>query len=300
MNLSNKTKAVLYILASAFGFAMMNLFVRLAGDLPSMEKSFFRNLVAMLVAAFLLLREDDHPTFRTLLWGKGNLPDLLLRSAAGTVGILCNFYAVDHLLLANASMLNKMSPFFALLFSFLLLREKLTPVQVGVVAVAFGGSMLIVKPTLSNLDLVPSLLGLLGGICAGFAYTMVRKLGLKGERGSYIVFFFSTFSCLVLLPWLVLNYVPMTGYQLAMLLLAGVSATIGQFGITAAYTHAPAREVSVFDYSQVVFSAVLGYFVFRDVPDGWSFLGYLLIIGAAVVIFLYNNGYLQRRKENQG
>jgi drug/metabolite transporter (DMT)-like permease len=296
MNISPRTKAVLCILISALGFSMMNLFVRLAGDLPSPEKAFFRNLVSLVVAAILLRRSKDP----SLKWGKGNLPYLLIRAAAGTAGILCNFYAVDHLLLANASMLNKMSPFFVLLFSYLLLKEKLTPTQVGVVLVAFGGSLLIVKPVLSNLELIPSLLGLLGGLGAGLAYTMVRKLGLRGERGTYIVFFFSAFSCVVLVPYLLGNFVPMTAQQLCMLLLAGTSATVGQFGITAAYTHAPAREVSVFDYSQVIFSAILGFFVFGDVPDGLSVGGYVLIIGAAVVMFLYNNELLPSQKRPEG
>lgn len=296
MNLSERTKAVVCILISAFGFAMMNVFVRLAGDLPSIEKSFFRNLVSLVVAFVLLWRSGQ----RSLRWGKGNLPYLLVRSAAGTLGILCNFYAVDHLLLANASMLNKMSPFFVLIFSYFLLKEKLTPTQVGVVVVAFLGSLLIVKPVLSNLALGPSLLGLLGGICAGLAYTMVRRLGLRGERGAYIVFFFSAFSCLSVLPWTVTHFVPMTGQQLAMLLLAGAAATVGQFGITAAYTHAPAREVSVFDYSQVIFAALLGFAIFGDVPDWLSVWGYILIIGAAVVIFLYNNGLLPGQKKAKG
>lgn len=296
MNLSERTKAVVCILISAFGFAMMNVFVRLAGDLPSIEKSFFRNLVSLVVAFVLLWRSGQ----RSLRWGKGNLPYLLVRSAAGTLGILCNFYAVDHLLLANASMLNKMSPFFVLIFSYFLLKEKLTPTQVGVVVVAFLGSLLIVKPVLSNLALGPSLLGLLGGICAGLAYTMVRRLGLRGERGAYIVFFFSAFSCLSVLPWTVTHFVPMTAQQLAMLLLAGAAATVGQFGITAAYTHAPAREVSVFDYSQVIFAALLGFAIFGDVPDWLSVWGYILIIGAAVVIFLYNNGLLPGQKKAKG
>ena len=109
----------------------------------------------------------------------------------GTAGILCNFYAVDHLVLADASMLNKMSPFFAVLFSCLILKEKVTVPQGVIVAGAFIGSMFVVKPTFSNMDLIPSIIGLCGGIGAGAAYTMVRKLGENGEKGPFIVFFFS-------------------------------------------------------------------------------------------------------------
>lgn len=288
--MSNRTKGIVCIILSAFCFALMNAFVRLSGDLPSVQKSFFRNFVALFVALFILLREGGG--FRLK---QGTLPFHLLRSIAGTVGILCNFYAVDHLVLANASMLNKMSPFFVLIFSYLILREKLKPAQVLIVIAAFCGSLFIIKPTPANLELMPSLLGLLGGLGAGFAYTMVRKMGLMGERSALIVFFFSTFSCVVTLPWVIAHYVPMTGGQVLTLLGAGLAAAGGQFGITKAYTYAPGKEVSVYDYTQILFSALLGYFLFGQVPDGWSFLGYVLIIGAAVVMFLYNNGKLGKR-----
>ena len=281
--MSNRTKAIACILASAFCFALMNSFVRLSGPLPSFQKSFFRNLVAFFVALTILLREDKG--FRLK---KGCLPFHLLRSGFGTVGILCNFYAIDHLALSNASMLNKMSPFFVLIFSYFILKEKLTAAQGAIVVAAFAGALLIIKPTPANLELIPSFVGLLGGACAGFAYTMVRAMGLRGERGSLIVFFFSGFSCLSVLPMLLAGYEPMTFRQLLMLLGAGLSAAGGQFGITKAYTYAPAREVSVYDYSQIIFSALLGYFLFGQLPDLWSFVGYLLIIGAAFLMFLYN------------
>lgn len=213
---------------------------------------------------------------------------MLLRSVFGTLGILCNFYAVDHLVLADASMLNKMSPFFAVLFSFLILNEKVKVPQALMVAGAFAGSMFVVKPTLTNMDLVPSMIGLLGGIGAGAAYTMVRKLGENGEKGPFIVFFFSTFSCLFTLPWLIFDYHPMSLSQTAILLMAGIAAAGGQFAITAAYCHAPAREISVYDYSQIIFSAGLGFVIFGQVPDAFSWLGYGIICTMAVLMFLYN------------
>lgn len=289
-----KIKAICYIIFSAFCFAWMNAFVRLAGDLPSVEKSFFRNLVAAFVAFFILLREGKGFSLT-----KGCLPFHLLRSVLGTIGILCNFYAVDHLLLSNASMLNKMSPFFVLIFSYFVLKEKLTPFQLAAVIMAFAGSLFVVKPTLSNLDLVPSLIGLCSGIAAGGAYCMVRVLGLRGERSSVIVLFFSAFSCLSVVPWLMFHFQPITWHQLAMLFGAGVAATGGQFGITLAYTHAPAREVSVYDYSQIIFAAGLGYLLFSQLPDHWSVVGYVLIVGAALLIFLYNNGYLPFPKRTE-
>lgn len=284
MTENKKYRGIVCIVISAFCFALMNMFVRLAGDLPSVQKSFFRNFVAAIFAAIILVREGQGFKFR-----RENLRDLLLRAIFGTLGILCNFYAIDHLALADASMLNKMSPFFAVLFSFLILKERVTVPQALFVAGAFLGSMFVVKPTLSNMDLFPSLLGLLGGMGAGAAYTFVRKLGAAGERGPFIVFFFSAFSCVVTLPWLIFDYHPMSSGQLVILLLAGLAAAGGQFSITAAYCYAPAKEISIYDYSQIIFAAGLGFLVFGQIPDALSWLGYFIICGMAVLMFFYNN-----------
>lgn len=285
----NKYKGILFILMAAFFFALMNLFVRLSGDIPSIQKSFFRNLVA-LVFAYIILKKNKIE----FSGKKENLKYLIWRSTFGTLGILCNFYAVDHLVLADASMLNKLSPFFAILFSFFLLKEKISPVQLICVVVAFIGALFIIKPTVVGMDMIPSLIGLLGGLSAGLAYTIVRILGQKGEKGPFIVFFFSTFSCVVTLPYLIFNYHSMSLKQLFILLLAGLAAAGGQFSITSAYCYAPAKELSVYDYSQVVFSAFLGWIVFGQIPDGYSWLGYVIICGTAIFMYLY-----LRRKDRQ-
>ncbi len=200
-----KYKAILLIILSAFCFAFMNAFVKLSGDLPSIQKSFFRNFIAFLIAFVLLVKDRKSFHFQT-----NGMGYLLLRSVFGTIGILCNFYAIDQLVLSDASMLNKMSPFFTILFSWIFLKEKLKPFQGFAVLTAFLGSLLIIKPTLEFTDFIGSAAGLFGGICAGFAYCMVRILGQKGMSKTFIVACFSGFSCLVTLPYLVLDFHPMT------------------------------------------------------------------------------------------
>lgn len=283
-SLSSKTKGVIFIVLSALSFTSMNTFVRLAGDLPTMQKVFFRNFVAMVFAFFAMLKAGD--SFKPK---KGSVKYLLLRSAAGLAGVFGNFYALDKIELSDASMLNKMSPFFALVFSALFIKEKVKPKQAIAIAVAFIGSLFIIKPTFANTDLFASLAGFAGGMAAGGAYTCVRWLGIKGENGRLIVLFFSVFSCILTVPYLIFDYHYMTAFQWFLLLMAGLFAAGGQFAITAAYTHAPSREISVYDYSQIIFAAIVGFFVFGDVPDLWSFVGYIIIISMAVWMFLYNN-----------
>lgn len=276
----NKNKGIQYIVLSAFCFALMNTFVKLSGDIPSIQKSFFRNLVALIFAFILLKKSNENIRFK-----KENLGYLVLRSTLGTIGILCNFYAIDHLNLSDASMLGKLSPFFTIIFSLIFLKEKIHFYQVVAIIIAFLGSLFIIKPSFSNPVLIPSIIGIIGAIGAGGAYTTVRFLGSRGEKGAMIVFFFSTFSCLVVLPWIVLNYHPMSMDQLLYLLCAGLAAAGGQFAITAAYTYAAAKDISVYDYSQVIFAAILGFILFNQIPDYLSFIGYVIIF--SVSLFMY-------------
>lgn len=275
---------MMLIILSALSFTGMNACIRLSGDLPSVQKSFFRNFVAAIFAAITLAK-----THTSLKIPKDCRMAMFMRAFCGTIGLLCNFYAVDRLALADASMLNKLSPFFAVIFSIFILKEKALPKQIIAVVIAFIGSLFIIRPTFSNMELVPSVIGFLGGVGAGAAYTFVRYMGKRDVKGPVIVFCFSVFSCAVTLPLMLASFKPMSERQLVILLLAGLFAAGGQFSITGAYSFAPAKEVSVYDYSQVIFSAIVGFFLFGQIPVPMSIIGYVIIISVAVWSFIQNN-----------
>ena len=286
--LQGKNKGIVYIIMAAFCFAFMNLFVKLAGDLPAIQKSFFRNLVAVFFA-FAVLKKEHIP----LEVPKGTMKYLLGRSIMGTLGVFANFYAIGKLCIADASMLNKLSPFFAIIFSYFILKEKIKPYQFICVTAAFMGTLFILRPGLDNLVTVPAFIGMIGGLGAGFAYTCVRAASSRGVPGPFIVFFFSVFSCVSAIPFIIADHQAMSFWQLLSLLMAGLSATGGQFSITAAYSHAPAREISVYDYTQILFAALLGMIFLGEMPDVYSIIGYIIIIGAGVAMFL-----IRKKKED--
>lgn len=281
--MNSKTKGILYVITAAFGFSMMSVFVHLAGDLPVFQKAFFRNIVALIFVTGIMLKRKIG-----FLPEKKNVPALLGRSFFGTVGLLCNFYAIDKLVLADANMLNKLSPFFAIVFSIFLLSERPTLVQVLGVFAAFVGSAFIIKPSLGGYAVFPAIVGAIGGMGAGLAYTFVRYLGGKGENSFKIIFFFSAFSSLVCIPFMLADFEPFSLKSLIFLICAGISASVGQFGITKAYVCAPAKEISVYDYTQVLFAALFGFLIFGQIPDFLSVIGYCLICGAGIGMFFYN------------
>ena len=279
--LSNRTKGIIFIILSAFGFAMMSAFVKLAGDIPSFQKTFFRNLVSLFVALVIIIKHKG-----SFFGKKENQKVLIMRSTFGTLGIVFNYYAIDRLVLSDANMLNKLSPFFAIIFSALFLKEKIKPNQMIALIVAFIGMLFVVKPSF-DFTVIPAFAGVLGGISAAAAYTCVRALSGK-ESPDTIVFYFSLFSTIAVSPFMIATFTPMKILQILSLLCAGVFASIGQFGITLAYKYAPAKEISIFDYTNIIFSAIISLFIFNVLPDKYSVLGYLIIFIAALYMFIYN------------
>ena len=280
-NISDRNKGIMFIILSAFGFAMMSAFVKLAGDLPSFQKTFFRNLVSCVIAFAFIVKYKE-----SFFGAKENRKILVLRSIFGTLGILLNYYAIDRLVLSDANMLNKLSPFFVIIFSAIFLKEKIKSNQAIAVAIAFIGALFIIKPSF-DFEMIPSMAGIMGAIFAASAYTCLRVLGGK-EKFYTVVFFFSLFSIVTILPITILVYKEMSLVQLGYLILAGIFASIGQFGVTLAYKYAPAKEISIFDYSNIIFSAIISIIIFNTIPDAYSFIGYIIIFSASYYMFLYN------------
>ena len=232
--LSPRKKGVIFLLISAFSFAVMALFINLAGEMPVFMKAFFRNLVAIVMSYVMLARSPEKFKIK-----KGSMPGLLMRASFGTIGILANFYAISNTNMSDAMMLNKLSPFFALLTSMIILKEAADGFQWAAILTALVGAVFVVKPSFlfSNLgvngsDVFPLVIALIGGICAGIAYAFLRKVTVNGERPIIVVAFFSTFSCIILIPFIVFTYQPITPMQLFYC----------QIFISSAYAACPAKR----------------------------------------------------------
>ena len=289
-----KAKGIAAIVASALGFALMAALVRLADDygepLSAFQKSFFRNLVALTVAAAVYWRRRPRvanpapPAFAKATAGRRTTFLLIARAAFGTLGIFANFYALSHIPIATGQMLNKTAPFFTVAFAWVFLGERTLPRQAAALAVAFAGAVLVVKPGFAGAEAFPLAVGLLGGAAAGAAYACVRALRRRGADPAYIILYFSVFSCLAAVPFMLPVLKPMTFAQVAVLLGAGGAAAVGQFGVTLAYGYAAPRDIAVYDYSSVLFAAAFGYFFFAQVPDIFSVLGFAVILAALVLL----------------
>lgn len=293
-------KGILSIVASAFGFALMAFFVRLCDDyggyVSCFQKSFFRNVIALVIALAVFARgrwatgggrqstaggRDQGLTLIDANRPYSTLSLLTLRSVFGTVGIFANFYALSKIPIGEAMTLNKTAPFFTVFLSWVFLGEKFSRRQMLCLLMAFAGAMLVMKPGFRGSGAFASAVALVGGLGAGLAYVCVHELGRMKVNGAFIVLFFSAFSCLASLPFVAADYSPMTWAQVFVLLGAGVGAAIGQFGVTLAYRYAEPRSIAVYDYTNVIFTALFGFVFFAQVPDLLSVVGFVVILAAA-------------------
>lgn len=279
--MSNKTKAIFCMLISALGFTFMSVTVKYVTGIPLFEKVFFRNLISLGVA-FFMLKKSSAPMFGR----RENQLALLARSSFGLAGVVLNFYAIANLTLADSSMLGKLSPIFVTIMACIFLKEKIDSKQILSIIITFLGALLVIKPEFS-LEMLPSLAGILSAAASGVAYTLLRYLKDK-ESPDTIIFYFSLISVVFTAPFALAEYVQPTFIQLGLLLATGVFASVGQFGITYAYKFAKATEVSIYNYSAIVFGIILGFIFFGEIPDTLSLLGGAIIIAVAFYIFKHN------------
>lgn len=277
----DKTKAVILMLVSSLAFAGVAATVKLSGDLPVFEKVFFRNILAVIIA-FVTIKKQ-----RCSFFGKKeNRKFLLFRSILGVVGMVLYFYAINHLYLADSAILHKLFPFFVTIFAALFLKEKLSKFQIPGLIIVFLAALLIIKPHF-NYTIFPALAGFGSALVSGGTYTLVRFLRDR-EKPATIVFFFSFFSLVVLAPFVLLEFQSPTPQQWIYLLLIGIFAAIGQFSLTYAYRYGKASEIAIYNYTNIIFAASIGFLLWQEVPDLLSIIGGAIIIITSISIFLFN------------
>ncbi|MCY6355590.1 DMT family transporter [Clostridium sp. ZS2-4] len=281
--MEKKSKAVMYMLLSSISFSFMNVMIKGSGDIPMFERMFFMN-GASLIFTYILARKNK----KNLFGQKESRKYLISRALFGYLALVTNFYAISNLVLADSSILNKLSPFFVIIFAFIFLKEDLSKVHILILLLVFLGAILVVRPKF-NLEILPAFSGVLSAVFSGVAYTLLRFLGDK-EDFSTILFYFSLVSIIGTFPIMIITYKIPNFIQIIMLAVMGIFWIGGQSYMTLAYKFAPAGEISIYSYSTIVFSTLLGLVVFKEYPDILSIIGGGLIISAGGINFYYGKG----------
>lgn len=267
------------MLFSTMSFSIMQLIVKLsAGAIPTMEQVFVRNFITLFFGLVMALRAKD-----PLLGKKDNRLLLLGRAVFGYIGVVGYFYATTHMNVADASLLHRSSPFFVILFSAIFLKNRMTRNQVIALLLAFCGSLLVINPSF-NVSMVPALAGVISAAGAGAAYVIINVLKGK-ESNSTIIFVFSAVSCLLSLIFGGGSFVVPQGIEWLMLLGIGIFAGVGQILLTQAYKMTNPGEVSIINYTGILFSALFGIMFLNEAVSLRSACGIVLIFAAALLLY---------------
>ncbi|HEY0719901.1 MAG TPA: DMT family transporter [Gammaproteobacteria bacterium] len=270
-------RAALFILSSALLFALMGGFIKhLSQQLPVEMVVFFRNLFGLVVLLPWLLQRG-FGQLRT-----HHLRLHLARSLFGLSAMYCFFYAIAHLHLAEAVLLNYTAPLYVPLTAWWWLREP-TPHRLnGALLLGFSGIALILKPGVGIFK-AEAVVGVLAGLLTAGAFVSLRHMA-QSEPPLRTVFYFGAIATLISGVPLVWSWQTPPAPLWLTLLLMGAVASGGQLLLTRAYSHAPAAWVGSFTYTIVPLSALVGWWGWGERPDALAMLGAILVVGAALIV----------------
>lgn len=280
--MENKFKGIILILFSALFFALMAATVKSLNNIPVAEKIFFRNILGLLVALYMVIKNK-----KPLLGN--NKKFLILRSIFGLLGVAAYFYSLGKIPLADTVILNKLSPFFVLLLCAIFLGERMKKYHIIAFIIAIFGASLVIKPEFS-IDFLPYIIALLSAFFAGSAYTIIRYLR-NYDSPETIVLYFTFISTICMIPIMIFmpnQFVIPTFTEILGLIALGVFATAAQFLMTNAYRYTPAGELAIFTYANIIFSTIIGLVIWSEIPDSLSIFGGILIIIAGFINYYFN------------
>ncbi len=273
----NLRRAALHATAAALSFACMGAFAKAAAQHGASEVLivFGRNLVGVLALLPWVIK-NGLQSLKTQRFG-GHL----WRSMFGLMGMYTLFYALAHLSLSEALLLNFASPLFIPFIAWIVLREQPPLLMIPAVALGLAGVTLVVKPASVGLSFA-AIVGATSGIFAACAMVSLRRIS-DTEPAQRVVFYFSAIGTVVsVVPLFWLGQMP-SSTMLALMIATGLAATNGQLQLTRAYSHAPAARVGAMSYSAVIFAGLIGWALWGETPDGYSLLGAVLVISTCVL-----------------
>jgi drug/metabolite transporter (DMT)-like permease len=198
------------------------------------------------------------------------------------------FHGVVYLPLATAASISLSSPLIVTALSSRLLGEPVGPRRWAAVGVGFVGALIIVRPGHEGFDW-HILLIVMSTICSAFYQLFSRRYGQteRPDASATVATIVGTVAAspFVPFPWVM----PASAWDVALFVGMGVMAGVGHYFLTIAYSQAPAAVVSPFNYTQLIGAAILGYLVFDEMPDAWTWAGSAVIIGSGLYI-----GYRER------
>lgn len=269
-------------------FVGMSTCIKSAGDVPPGQIVFYRSLFAVFpILAMLAWRREMATAFRT-----SHPFSHVARGLVGVASMGLSFYGLTHLPLPEAITLNYAQPLVVVVFSALFMGEVVRVYRWSAVAVGFLGVLIIAWPNLTLLSSTSAMgaehtSGVIAILCAAVmsavAQLLVRRL-VRTERSATIVLWFSVTATLTALLTWPFGWAALSGPQVGFLVTAGLCGGVAQILMTQSYRYAEMSVIAPFEYTSMILSIIVGYFVFGDLPTLYTLVGGAIVVGASLFI----------------
>ena len=298
----NIVTAVILKLISVLLFAAMSTLIRITGQhFPLGQVVFFRSAFALVTVVLIYaVRGELRAAVRTR-----RLPGHILRGSQGIGGMFLNFAALARLPLMDATAISFASPLITVAMAAAILKEKVHVFRWTTVAIGFVGVLVMLWPYLDiwGTIQVGTTERTIGAICALFgaisnAGTVIQTRRLTDtETTSSIVFYFSLICTIAGLCTIPLGWLATAPKEFLMLAATGVLGGLSHILLTESYRDAPASVVAPFDYTAMLWSFLLGYFIFGELPSTYVYVGSAIVIVCGLVVIFRERrlGIAERR-----
>ncbi len=275
-------RGVLLKLASVVLLSSMAACVKYLGrDIPVGETIFLRGLIAVLALALIARQTLGLQVLKTDNW-----PRHALRSLSGTLSMFCLFTALTMIPLADVTTIAFTSPMFVTLLAMVFLGERIHVFRWAALAIGVAGVLIMVSPHLSFNNGNPTGVGVALAAAVFSALAMIFLRSMSGAEHPLTITFYlmlaSMICALLTLPW---GWVMPNREQALVLLLMGVFGVAGQLLMTYSYRYAEASTIAPLDYSAMIMSVALGYWLFDERPTWSIWWGAPLVVTSGLIIF---------------
>ena len=260
------------MLIASIGFALMNVSVKYIKHIPVFEVILFRAVITLIISYLTLKKRKVNP------WGTHH-KFLIARGVFGAVGLICYFYTLQKMHLANAIVIHYLSPIFTTLVALIFLNESVRVIQWFAFSVTFAGVIMV--KGFANIAPVDFLIGMIGAMFSGFAYNAIKNMKGK-EDADVIVFYHPLISLPIVLLYMIIfpqNIVMPKGTDWLFLIGTGIFTQIGQYFITRAYQEDTAARISGVSYIGIIWGVLMGKFLFGEAYHLNVLLGMAVVLG---------------------
>ena len=277
ISLSPNMQGALWGLLSAVSFVFMSVLLHILGDKVSLSMMiFWRSLAGLLVILPMAFGNKD-------AWVVKRPIPVLMRSLFTTIALFSSFYAFAHLPIAHAQAISFSRALFITVLAFFVLHEKVAWRRITATIVGFVGVLIMTRPS-AQMDFA-SLVAILSAFTFALSIITIKEL-TKDHSPLSLVLWVNIFTTLAGLPFIAFDPVIPTLPQMGLLLLMGLFGTGSQLFYVRGLNVGDVTLLSIMDYVRLPLSVLLGYLFFKEVPDKYSVIGAVIVIGSTLYITL--------------